>query len=54
MRLTLNILLASVFALLLSGCELIGDVFKVGMWVGIIAVVAVLVLIGFVISKFRR
>ena len=54
MNTMLNILLATVFALLLSGCELVGDVFQAGMWVGVIAVVAVLVLIGYVVSRFRR
>lgn len=35
----------------LSSCELIGDIFKAGMWTGIIVVVLVVGLIIFVISK---
>jgi len=46
-----------VFAALLSlltGCELAGDIFKVGMGVGIFIVIAVVVLIIWLISKFRK
>jgi hypothetical protein len=35
----------------LSSCELIGDIFKAGMWTGIIAVVAIVALIIFVLGK---
>ena len=35
----------------LSSCELIGDIFKAGVWVGVLIVVAVLALIIFLISK---
>jgi hypothetical protein len=50
----INILAVVVAALSLAGCEVIGDIFKAGMWVGVLAVVAVIVLIGFVISRFRK
>jgi hypothetical protein len=50
----INILAAVIAALSLAGCELIGDIFKAGMWVGVLAVVAVIVLIGFVVSRFRK
>ena len=47
-------LLVSIVALsMLSGCELIGDIFKAGMWVGVLGVVAVIVLIAVIVSKFR-
>ncbi len=36
---------------LLSGCEVIGDIFKAGVWVGILAVVGVIVLIVYLVSK---
>ncbi len=45
------------FAMLLSlvtGCELVGDIFEAGMAVGIFIVIAVIVLIVWLISKFRR
>lgn len=35
----------------LSSCELIGDIFKAGVWVGVLGVVAVLALIMFLIRK---
>ncbi|SFQ41789.1 hypothetical protein [Flavobacterium akiainvivens] len=45
------------FAILLSlvtGCELIGDIFQAGMAVGIFAVIAVVVIIIWIISRFRK
>ncbi|MGV3459575.1 MAG: hypothetical protein ACO1N9_03875 [Flavobacterium sp.] len=45
------------FAMLLTlvtGCELVGDIFEAGMWVGIIIVVAVIALILWLISRFRK
>lgn len=39
--------------LLLSGCEVIGAIFKAGVWVGIILVIAVVGLIAWVVSKIR-
>jgi hypothetical protein len=50
----INILAVVLAALSLAGCEVIGDIFKAGMWVGVLGVVAVIVLIGFVISRFRK
>lgn len=40
--------------LTLSSCELIGDIFKAGMWMGVILVVAVIGLVLFIISKLFR
>ena len=37
-----------------SACEFIGDVFQAGMAVGVIAVVLVVILIGFIVSRLRR
>lgn len=45
------------FAMLLSlltGCELVGDIFQAGMTVGIFIVIAVIVLIIWLISRFRK
>jgi hypothetical protein len=50
------IYLSLVFAALLvilPGCEFIGDVFKAGIWVGIIIVIAVLAVIAFIIKMFK-
>jgi hypothetical protein len=40
--------------LFLGGCEIVGGIFKAGMWVGVIGVVLVLVIIGFLVTKLRR
>jgi hypothetical protein len=37
--------------ILLSGCEVIGGIFKAGVWVGVLAVVAV---VGLIIYFFTR
>jgi hypothetical protein len=39
--------------ILLPGCEFIGDVFKAGIWVGIIIVIAVIAVIAFIIKMFK-
>ena len=46
----------SIFPLLaillsLSSCELIGDIFKAGVWAGILLVVGIVAVIIFIISK---
>ena len=45
--------LISVIALLLSlsSCQVIGDIFKAGVWVGVLAVVAIVGLVVFLIAK---
>jgi hypothetical protein len=45
--------LAPVFfsAIALSGCEIIGDIFKAGVWVGVLLVLAVIGIIVWVIAK---
>jgi hypothetical protein len=35
----------------LSSCEVIGGIFKAGVWVGVLAVVGVVALVFFLISK---
>jgi hypothetical protein len=36
-----------------GGCELVGGIFKAGVWVGVLMVVVVIALIGFVATKAR-
>ena len=36
-----------------AGCEVIGDIFKAGVWVGVLMVVVVIALVGFVAAKIR-
>jgi len=39
---------------LLPGCRAIGAIFKAGVWVGVLAVVAVVAIIGGVAAMFRK
>ncbi|MGN6567940.1 MAG: phosphatidate cytidylyltransferase [Flavipsychrobacter sp.] len=46
----------SVFAVLamlltLSSCQLVGDIFKAGVWVGVLVVVVVIGLVIFILAK---
>jgi hypothetical protein len=41
-------------SLMFGGCEIVGGIFKAGVWVGVIAVVVVLLLVGFLATKLRR
>jgi len=50
----LTLLLLMLMTTTLTGCELIGDIFRAGVWVGVIAVLAVIALIGFLFSRTRR
>lgn len=36
-----------------SGCEVVGGIFKAGVGVGAVAVIAVILVIGFAIAKMR-
>jgi hypothetical protein len=50
----LLLLLIVLIGLTSSGCELIGDIFQAGMWTGIIIIVLIVVVIGFLVGKMRR
>jgi hypothetical protein len=48
------LLLAAVFSTLgLSGCEIIGDIFQAGVWVGVLLVIGVIALIIWMVSRAR-
>ena len=49
----LRLLLVLVATLSLAACEMVGDIFQAGMAVGVIMVIAVIALIGFVFAKMR-
>lgn len=52
MKSTLFAFLAFVIvSISLTSCQVVGDIFKAGVWVGILAVAAVIGLIIFLISK---
>jgi len=49
----LMLVLLVVAAMSMSGCEAIAGIFKAGMWVGILGVVIVIAVIGFIASAIR-
>ena len=52
--LTLSLFSVLMCALLFPGCEFIGDVFKAGIWVGIIVIVAILAVVGLLVRMFKK
>lgn len=52
-NLVLSVLLVTMLASLTS-CEAIGDIFKAGMWMGIIVVVIIIAIVLWLIGKIRR
>jgi hypothetical protein len=53
MRLPWLLVLLVLSALTLTGCEAIEGIFKAGMWTGVIGIVLVLVVVGFIAAKIR-
>jgi len=51
MKNSLYVLLFVMISISLTSCQLVGDIFKAGVWVGILAVAAVIGLIIFLLSK---
>ena len=49
-----GLLLLMLLALSGGGCEVIGGIFKAGVWVGGLGVVAVIVLVAIVVMKMKR
>jgi hypothetical protein len=43
--------LLSVVILSLSSCEIVGDIFKAGVWVGVLVVVGIIALVLFLLRK---
>lgn len=37
-----------------AGCELVGNIFQAGMWIGALGVIAVVVLIVVVVGKMKK
>lgn len=44
----------SMILLMMSGCQVIGDIFKAGVWVGIIVVVIIIALVLWLIGKAKK
>jgi len=38
-------------AMSLSGCEVVGGIFKAGVWVGVLFVVVIIAIVGFIATK---
>jgi hypothetical protein len=49
----MQVLLLILVAIGLSGCEVVGGIFKAGVWVGALAVILVIAIIGFIAVKAR-
>jgi len=49
-----RILVLLIVLISFTSCELVGDIFQAGIGVGIFLVVAVIAIIIFIISKFRK
>ena len=54
MRKLLAIYSLLLFPLMFTGCEFIGDIFKTGVWVGVIIVIAIVAVIAFVVKLFSK
>ena len=48
-----RILFIVLLAVSAAGCELIGNIFQAGVWVGAIGVILIVVLLVVVVGKFR-
>jgi hypothetical protein len=53
MRWLWMLVLVVVAGMTLTGCAAIEGIFKAGMWTGVIAVVLVLIVVGFIAAKMR-
>ncbi len=54
MKNLLFILILTLIPLTVTGCEFIGDIFKTGIWVGVIIVIAVIAVIAFIAKLFSK
>lgn len=50
----LNYAILAALFVSLSSCEAIGDIFKAGVWSGLIIVALVIIIVIWLISKFRK
>ena len=49
----MRVMLIVLVAMSASGCELVGGIFKAGVWVGAIAVILIVVLLIVVVAKVK-
>lgn len=51
MKAYLNYLIVLLLSFTLASCEVVGDIFKTGMWTGVILVVAVIAVVIWLLSR---
>ena len=49
----LQLVLLVLVTMTMAGCEVVGDIFQAGAWVGAIAVILVIGLVAFIAAKIR-
>jgi membrane protein implicated in regulation of membrane protease activity len=54
LKLTMKIIALVMIAMTFSSCEIIGDIFKAGMWTGVIIIAIIIILLIYIFSRFRR
>ena len=47
------LMLVVLAAMTVTGCAAVAGIFKAGMWVGVVMVVVVLMIVGFIAAKIR-
>ena len=47
------LILLTLVTIPLAGCELAGNIFQAGMWVGVIFIVGIIAIVGFIAAKIR-
>jgi hypothetical protein len=52
-NLAARLLLIVILAMATAGCELVGDIFQAGMWVGILMVVLAIGVVMWLVAKVR-
>ena len=50
----LNFAILALLMVSLSSCELIGDIFKAGVWTGLLLVAAIIAIVIWIISRFMK
>ena len=47
------LILLALVTIPLAGCELAGDIFQAGVWVGVIVIVGIIAIVGFIAARIR-
>lgn len=49
-----SFLLFFCLSILLSSCDLVGDILEFGFWTGVIGIILIVLLVGWLVKRFRR